>query len=164
MLQVLKSRFNFALASGTITVLGLMVGLYSTTQAKIVVVGGIITIAIADAFSDALGFYISSKGQIAIQKKLPLLISTISSFLFKFLFILTFILPTMLFSLKIAVIIGIFWGLLIIGAISYNLAKSKNENPCSLILEHIVIALIVIFLTYYAGQWVSLNFGNTSIN
>ena len=49
----IKKGVSFGLTSGTITTLGLMVGLYSGTQSRLVVLGGIVTIAIADALSDA---------------------------------------------------------------------------------------------------------------
>jgi len=45
----LKTGVSFGLTSGIITTLGLMVGLHSGTQSRIAVVGGILTIAIADA-------------------------------------------------------------------------------------------------------------------
>ena len=49
---------SFGLTSGIITTLGLMVGLYSGTHSRLAVLGGILTIAIADSFSDALGYVI----------------------------------------------------------------------------------------------------------
>ena len=45
---------SFGLTSGIITTLGLIVGLHSGTHSKLAVIGGILTIAMADAFSDAL--------------------------------------------------------------------------------------------------------------
>lgn len=51
--QSFKTGFSFGLTSGIITTLGLMVGLHSGTHSKLVVLGDILTIAIADAFSDA---------------------------------------------------------------------------------------------------------------
>lgn len=59
----LKTGFSFGLTSGIITTLGLMVGLHSGTHSRLVVMGGILTIAIADAFSDALGIHISQEFQ-----------------------------------------------------------------------------------------------------
>ncbi|MGZ8381620.1 MAG: hypothetical protein ACXW4C_08190, partial [Nitrospira sp.] len=50
-----KTGLSFGLTSGVITTLGLMVGLHSGTHSRTVVIGGILTIAIADAMSDALG-------------------------------------------------------------------------------------------------------------
>ena len=54
-----KVGFTFGVTSGIITTLGLIVGLHSGTHSKIIILGGIIVIAIADAFSDALGIHIS---------------------------------------------------------------------------------------------------------
>jgi vacuolar iron transporter family protein len=56
----LRTGISFGVISGVITTLGLMVGLHSGTGSKLVVLGGIFTIAIADAFSDALGIHVSS--------------------------------------------------------------------------------------------------------
>ena len=45
----LRSGISFGLTSGVITTLGLMVGLQSGTQSRLAGVGGVRTIAIADA-------------------------------------------------------------------------------------------------------------------
>jgi len=44
-----ETGLSFGLTSGIITTLGLMVGLHSGTHSRLVVIGGILTIAIADA-------------------------------------------------------------------------------------------------------------------
>ena len=59
----LKVGFNFGLTSGIITTLGLMVGLHASTHSKLVVIGGILTIAIADALSDAIGIHIAEESE-----------------------------------------------------------------------------------------------------
>ena len=43
---------SFGLTSGIITTLGLMVGLASGTNSRLAVIGGVATIAVADALSD----------------------------------------------------------------------------------------------------------------
>ena len=62
MKEALTAGISFGLTSGVIKTMGLMVGLHSGTHSKLVVLGGILAIAIADAFSDALG-YISPRNQ-----------------------------------------------------------------------------------------------------
>ena len=59
----LKTGLAFGLTSGTITTIGLMVGLHSGTHSSLIVVGGILTIAVADAFSDALGIHIAEEAE-----------------------------------------------------------------------------------------------------
>jgi len=59
----LRTGITFGLTSAVITTLGLMVGLSSGTGSKMAVLGGVLTIAIADAFSDALGIHVSEESE-----------------------------------------------------------------------------------------------------
>ena len=55
--------FSFGLTSGIITTLGIIVGLNSGTHSQLAVIGGILTIAIADSLSDAMGIHISEEAE-----------------------------------------------------------------------------------------------------
>ncbi len=150
---------SFGLTSGIITTLGMMVGLHSGTNSKLAVVGGIITIAIADAFSDALGIHISEESQKTHTTR-AVWESTISTFAAKFIFALTFLPPVFFASLDNAVWISIAWGLLVLTTISYWMAKDEGEKPFHVIGEHVGIAILVIFITHYVGDWVAVTFGS----
>ena len=65
----LRTGICFGLTSAVITTLGLMVGLHSGTHSRLVVLGGILTIAIADAFSDALGIHMSEESETPTRPK-----------------------------------------------------------------------------------------------
>ncbi len=54
---------TFGLTSGVLTTLGLIVGLHAGTHSTAVIVGGIITISIADALSDALGIHVHEESE-----------------------------------------------------------------------------------------------------
>jgi len=58
MKESLRTGISFGLTSVTITTLGLMIGLYSGTNSRGIVIGGILTIAIAHPLSDALGIHV----------------------------------------------------------------------------------------------------------
>jgi len=159
-----KIGFCFGLTSGIITTLGLMVGLHSGTHSSIAVIGGVLTIAIADAFSDALGIHISQEAE-GHHTTREIWESTFSTFLSKFFFALTFLVPIFLFpnSLTTAIIASAGWGLLMLAILSYQVAKYKKEKPWKVILEHVVIALIVIIITHYAGDLISETFNYSKI-
>jgi len=152
-----KIGLSFGLTSGIITTLGLMVGLHSGTHSKLVVIGGILTIAIADAFSDALGMHVSEESE--NKKTKDIWESTISTFFFKLVFALTFIIPVLLFELLTAIVISVIWGLLMIAILSFNIAKKQKRTTWKVIAEHLIIALVVIVITHYVGGWISLTFG-----
>lgn len=157
-LDSLRTGVSFGLTSGIITTLGLMVGLHSGTHSKAVVVGGILTIAIADAFSDALGIHISEESENKHTES-EIWVSTIFTFLAKFIFALTFIVPLVLFQLSTAVVASIVWGFFLLGIFSYYIARSQKANPFRVIFEHLLIALIVMVMTHYVGDWIRSVFG-----
>lgn len=84
--------------------------------------------------------------------------STLSTFLSKAIFTLTFIVPLLLVRLPIAVSINVVWGLLLLGLFSFFIAKEQRASPWKVIVEHVVIALVVITLTHYVGDWISRTF------
>ncbi|MFC2149664.1 VIT1/CCC1 transporter family protein [Candidatus Auribacterota bacterium] len=153
-----KVGISFGITSGIITTLGLMIGLNAGTHSKLVVIGGILTIAIADAFSDALGIHISEESENKHTSK-EIWVSTISTFLSKFLFALTFIVPVLLFALTTAIIVSIAWGLLMLSLLSYRIAREENTKSWKVVAEHLVIAVVVIILTHFTGVWIGRSFG-----
>jgi len=150
----LMKGFSFGLTSGVITTLGILVGLFSSTNSKMAVIGGIVAVAIADALSDALGMHISeeSEGQHSTKEIWE---STISTFFSKFIFAFTFIIPVAVLELFTAIIFSIMWGVSLIILISYFMAKQQGENSIKVILEHLIVTIIVIFATYYIGEWIA---------
>jgi len=151
----LKVGLSFGLTSAVITTLGLMVGLNAGTHSKLVVIGGIITIAIADAFSDALGIHISEESQGKPGKQIWA--STFSTWAAKFVFAMTFVVPVFLFELQTAIYISIAWGFLLLAVYSYHLAKQENIAPYKVIGEHLAIAVVVIIITNFVGEWIGAN-------
>lgn len=152
--QSFRTGFGFGLTSGIITTLGLIVGLHSGTHSKIVVLGGILVIAVADALSDALGIHISEESNKGRTRR-ETWESTGSTFLSKFIIALTFLIPILFLPLSEAIVVSVFWGLFLIGIFSFYLAKQKREEPGRAILEHLLIAVLVIIVTYYLGGWIA---------
>ncbi len=150
----IKKGFSFGLTSGIITTLGLIVGLHSGTSSSIVVIGGILVIAIADAMSDVLGIHISEEFGNKHSTK-EIWESTISTFLSKFIIALIFLIPVIFLQLSTAIIVCIIWGLSLITILSYYMAKQQKTKPHRVILEHLMIAIVVITITHYVGDWMA---------
>ena len=149
----IKTGLSFGLTSAIITTLGLMVGLHSGTRSKLVVISGILIIAIADAFSDALGIHMSEESENKHSTK-EIWESTIATFLSKLIFASTFIIPLLLFPLSTAIVVSVLYGLVLLSLFSLYMAKEQGEKPWKVIGEHLVIAVVVIVLTHYVGEWI----------
>ncbi|AAB84618.1 MAG: membrane protein [Methanothermobacter thermautotrophicus] len=154
----LKTGLSFGLTSAIITTLGLMVGLHSGTHSRLAVIGGVLTIAIADAFSDAMGIHISEEAE-NVHTEGEIWESTLATFISKFLFALTFLVPVLTLDLTLAIIVSIIWGLLLLTVLSFHIARSRNVPPGRVLLEHIATAIMIIVITHYAGDWISSTFG-----
>jgi len=149
----IKTGLSFGLTSAIITTLGLMVGLHSGTKSKLVVIGGILIIAIADAFSDALGIHMSEESENK-HTTVEIWEATVTTFFAKFIFASTFIIPLLLFPLSTAIIISVLYGLILLSLFSLFMARGQGERPWKVIAEHLLIAVVVIVLTHYVGEWI----------
>lgn len=153
----IRKGFSFGLTSGVITTLGVIMGLHSSTGSVFVVIGGILSIAVADSLSDALGIHISEEAEMQHSVK-EIWEATFVTFLSKFGFALTFIIPFLLFSPVIAITINILWGFSLITLLSLYLAKQQGLKPYKVALEHLIIAIAVVVITNRVGIWVATFF------
>ena len=147
----LKIGISFGLTSGIITTLGLIVGLNAGTHSKMIIIGGILTIAVADAFSDALGIHVSEESENKHTER-EIWESTICTFLAKFIFAMSFIVPIVLLPLETAIIASIIYGLSLLSIFSYYIADTKNGSRWKAVAEHLSIAVVVIILTNCIGN------------
>jgi len=150
--QAIKGSSSFGVTSGIITTLGLIVGINASTHSKAAVIGSILTIAVADSFSDALGIHFSEES--GNDDDTAVWEATIVTFLTKLLIPLTFIIPVLLFKLDTAIWVNIIWSFSILTILSYILAKHHRKDPKMAILEHLFITIVVIIITFYLGGWI----------
>lgn len=153
----IRMGFSFGLTSGIIGTLGLMVGLHSSTDSSLVVIGGILSIAIAEGFSEAVSVHFSKEFENIFTDR-EIWESTISTFLSKFAFSSVFILPVVLFDLHRAIILSIMYGLFLLFVISLITAREKQADPTKLIMKNMLIAVVVIIITHFAGMWIAATF------
>lgn len=150
----IKVGFSFGLTSAVITTLGLMMGLYASTESKLVVISGVLLIATADALSDALGIHLSEEAENKHTKK-EIWQSTFSTLIFKFLFASVFVVPLIILELQAAVIANIILGFFMLGIFSYSLASEQKVNKLYVVVEHFAVAIIVLILTYLIGHYIN---------
>jgi VIT1/CCC1 family predicted Fe2+/Mn2+ transporter len=150
----IKKGLSFGLTSGVITTLGMIVGVNASTSSRLAVIAAIVAIAIADAFSDAVAMHVSEESEGAHTRK-DIWEATMATFLTKFIFAMTFVVPIWFLALDIAVLVDIIWGFMIMTVFNILLARSQEEKILRVVLEHLTIAIIVVFITYFAGSFLS---------
>ena len=139
--------------------MGLMIGLHSGTHSRAVVIGGILTIAVADAFSDALGIHMSEESENRHSVR-QIWEATLATFVAKFVVALTFVVPILLFPLSTAIGLSVAWGLSLLSFFSFLMAREQKARAWKFILEHLLIALAVIFIAHFVGDLISQHLGD----
>lgn len=147
-----KTGLSFGLTSGVITTLGLLVGLHSGTHSRAIVIGGIMTIAVADAMSDALGIHVSEESKNS-GPTIHVWEATLTTFIAKFVIAVTFVIPVLIRPLDQAIMISVIWGLLLLAILSFFVARAQAIPPWKVIGEHLIIALCVVAMTHAVGDW-----------
>ena len=162
MKRILKNKgartgIFFGATSGVITTIGLIVGLHAGTQSKVAVLGGILVVAVADAMSDAIGIHLAQEADPDSTHD-HIWAATIWTFLTKLVVALTFAIPLLWLPLQTAVIASVSWGLLVITLLSAFLARIQKVSALPVITEHLVIAIVVVTVSYFIGIWVRTTF------
>lgn len=149
---------SFGLTSGVITTIGLVVGLYASTNSRLAAIGGVVIIAVSDSLSDALGIHVAEEAE---NKHSPREIweSTIATAVAKFVVTATFIVPLLLLDQTAAILTCIAWGYLLIGLFSFYICRGEDSSPWKVVAEHFLIATLVVAATHFLGIWVSNVFG-----
>jgi len=158
----LITGISFGLTTAVITSLGMIVGMHSATSSKLAVVAGIVVMAIADGLSDAISLHTAEEAEVenGRGKHTPkeIWLTTLFAFLSVAGFTLTFAIPIVLFRLETAVFLAIAWGMLLLVLLNLCIAKVRKENPLKLVSEHILLAIFVIVVSHFVGNFVALAF------
>jgi len=150
--RLYQTKFSFGAVSAIITNLGLIVGLRTGEHAKLSIIVGILVIALADNIADSMGIHIYQESECLKTREVWL--STFTNFITRLLVSLTFILLVIFLPIRAGIACSLLWGLLLLAAISYTIAKDRRANVYLVILEHLVIAIIVIIASNFIGKLV----------
>ena len=146
----LSTKFSFGSTSAIITNIALIIGLDTATSSKLAIIGSLLVIALADNVSDSLGIHVYQESVGLSQRKVWVL--TFTNFISRLIISLGFIFIILVFPLDLAVIFSIIYGLLILSIVTYLIALNRKVNPWRSIMEHLTIAIIIIFLSKFFGN------------
>lgn len=150
------TNFSFGSTSAIITNISIVIGLEAGEISRTAIIGGLLIIAIADNISDSLGIHMYKESE-AIGTK-ETVISTIGNFTARLIISFSFVLIVLLFSIHTAVIITVLWGLFLLMGLSYLISRSNKDNPLTEMIKHLLVAVVVIISSKYAGMFIRSKF------
>ena len=151
--MIKTNRISFGGTAAIVTSMALMTGLNAVNAGRSIMVSALLIAAIADNLSDSLSVHVYQESEHLERREA--FAGTVSNFATRFMVCLSFVLIVMLCSRQVAAVAGIVWGMSLLSALTYLLARERNASVVSEIAKHLVVAAAVLFVSLGVGHWIS---------
>jgi vacuolar iron transporter family protein len=136
----------FGLTEGTVTTMGIIIGMMASLPMKKAIFSAVIAATLSDSFGDSIGIYYSEEATGRTEG-----INAVKNMVFFKLLMACLYLAPLLFikNLKTGIYTSIVLALIVISISFYNLAQLKEINATEFVLKNTMAVGIVILITYY---------------
>lgn len=136
----------FGLTEGTVTTLGIIIGMLASIPSKKAIFSAVIAASLSDSFGDSIGLYYSEEATGRTQG-----ITAVKNMVFfKLLMATLYLAPLVVFkNLKTGIYVSIILALIVISLSFYNLALIKEINTNEFVIKNTIAVGIVILITFY---------------
>jgi len=136
----------FGLTEGTVTTIGIIVGMMASLSTKKTIFSAVIAATLSDSFGDSIGIYYSEEARGGKEA-----INAVKSMVtYKLLISFLYLIPLMLIKeLKTGVYVSIIIALLVISKSFHYLATIKKIEPTEFIIKNTLTITMVVIATYY---------------
>ena len=142
----------FGLTEGTVTTIGIIIGMFASAPLKKAIIGAVVAATVSDTFGDSVGIFYSEKARNIDNVNSNPINVVYSLIVFKLLISLLYLLPIILFKkLKYGVIGSLLLAGLVIVNSLHHLAKKRKKNVKNFIIKNSFIIFTVILVTYTIG-------------
>ena len=136
----------FGLTEGTVTTLGIIIGMLASIPSKKAIISAGVAASLSDSFGDSIGLYYSEEATGRTQG-----ITAVKNMVFfKLLMATLYLAPLVILkNLKTGIYVSIILALIVISLSFYNLALIKEINTNEFVIKNTMAVGIVILITYY---------------
>ncbi|MDD5403918.1 MAG: hypothetical protein PHZ14_05190 [Sulfuricella sp.] len=153
-LSMLKtSRISYGGSAAIVTSMALVSGLDAAGATKSVAVSALLVAALADNLTDSLSIHIFQESEQLEQKEA--FAGTVTNFVTRLLVCLSFALLVGFLPISIAVESIIVWGMSLLAALTFMVARERKVGVLLEIAKHLLVAAAVIIVSKAIGHWIS---------
>ena len=116
-------------------------------------VSALLIAAVADNLTDSLSVHMYQESERLEEREA--FVGTLTNFATRFIVCLTFVLIVALFRKHAAAVVGIVWGISLLTALTYILARHRQVSAMSEVGKHLAVAMVIIFVSKSIGHWVT---------
>lgn len=151
------SRISYGGTAAIVTSMALVSGLGAAEATRSVVVSALLIAALADNLTDSLSIHIFQESEQLEQKEA--FARTVTNFVTRLLVCLSFVLLVALLPVSIAVEGVIVWGMSLLAALTFLVARERHVGVALEVVKHLLGAATVITVSHAIGHWISATVG-----
>ena len=150
---VKPARISFGGTAAIVTSMALITGLAAANASKGSVLSALLIAAVADNLTDSLSVHLYQESEGLEQREA--FFGTISNFATRLVLCLTFAAIVVLFGVRAAAGWGTLWGMTLLSALTYVVARKRRVSPVYEIGKHLAVAVAVMFVSRILGLWIA---------
>ena len=148
-----KKGVSFGIVSSAMTVLGMSMGMWSSSGTLRAIIASIIGLSISNSLADGFSMYMSgiASGDSKTQALTTAAITASIEFVLPFIFMAPFVIA----SQKSAIIFNAILGFVMVGSTGWyvsSLNKETHKQKIDSLIEYVLITLAILVSTYYGGR------------
>jgi VIT1/CCC1 family predicted Fe2+/Mn2+ transporter len=139
------SRISYGGTAAIVTSMALITGLNAVGTGKSTLITALLIVALADNITDSLSIHIYQESERLDEREA--FIGTLSNFITRLFGSLSFVLIVIVFPPKVVVLGSIVWGNLLLGVLTYFLARERKVRILPEVIKHLVVAAVAIIIS-----------------
>jgi len=146
------SRIVYGGTAAVVASTALISGLYAANSTRTAIVSALLIAALADNLADALSIHVFQESE--HRDKEEAFTRTMTNFGTRLLLCISFALLVVLVPLVYATKVAIVWGMLLLAALTYLVARERKVKPMLEVIKHLLVASAVIIVSMAIGRWI----------
>lgn len=145
---------SYGSTAAIVTNMALVMGLDAAMASRLAIVSALLVIAIADNLTDSLSIHIYQESEALESRKA--FVTTLANYAARLVVSCSF-LPIVLLPVAttLVVTLALVWGMLLLAAITYLLAKQRHARVIPELTKHLSVALLAILTSRLIGMYIS---------
>jgi VIT1/CCC1 family predicted Fe2+/Mn2+ transporter len=153
------SRVSFGGTAAIVTSMAIVTGLNAVSASEKTIITALLIAALADNLTDSLSVHVYQESERLEEKEA--FKGTLTNFVVRLVLCVSFAILVATLPTYLALVCSIVWGMLLLGILSYVLAKERGVPPVSEAVKHIAVACAAVLVSRLIGNWINGQIGGS---
>jgi VIT1/CCC1 family predicted Fe2+/Mn2+ transporter len=153
MIRLKPTWISFGGTAAIVTSMGLILGLDAAASSQRAIVSSLLIVGLADNLTDSLSVHAYQEAERLDSRKA--LIATAANFVTRVLASLSFVLLAVLVPRPALPIAAVAWGFLLLGLLTYRLARARRAPVGTEVAKHLAVAAAILLFSRLLGTWIA---------